>query len=242
MVRTSTPARGRGTYKGPTAVVERSLVDLLRSTDRALGPQQLRFVGQEQPQDLYLAGDLELVNRPCVAVVGTREVSEAGRARASRLARELVAAGVVVVSGLARGVDTAAMTAAIEAGGKVIGVIGTPLDKAYPAENAALQHVVYEEHLLLTPFPEGERVYRSNFPRRNRTMAAISHATIVVEASDTSGTLHQAAECQRLGRWLFILRSVAEDARVSWPARFLGQPHTRVLSETSEVVTALGVT
>src|SRR5205814_51885 len=110
----------------------------------------------------------------------------------------------VIVSGLARGIDTAALMGAIEKGGRTVAVIGTPLDKAYPAENADLQTEIYSHHLLVTPFRIGEQVFKANFPKRNRVMAAISDATVIIEASDTSGTLHQAAECEKLGRWLFI--------------------------------------
>jgi DNA processing protein len=125
-------------------------------------------------------------------------------------------------------------------GGRVAAVIGTPLDKAYPAENAELQHDIYRRHLLMTPFCVGERVFRSNFPTRNRVMAAISDATAIIEASDTSGTLHQAAECVRLGRWLFIAKSVVDDPQLTWPARFLGQPKVRVLVSTSDILDAIG--
>jgi DNA processing protein len=148
---------------------------------------------------------------------------------------------VVVVSGLAKGVDAAAHTGAISHDGHTVAVIGTPLDKAYPAENAALQESIWREHLLLTPFPSGQQVYRSNFPIRNRVMAALSDATVIIEASDTSGTLHQAAECQRLGRWLFIAKSVAENLSLKWPARFIGKPKVAVLQTTSNVLDAISV-
>jgi DNA processing protein len=163
-------------------------------------------------------------------------VSEEGRRRACRLAKELVLSGVTIVSGLAKGVDTAAMSCAVEAGGSTVGVIGTPLDKAYPAENARLQEQVYSDHLLLTPFRAGEAVFKGNFPKRNRVMAAISDATVIVEASDTSGTLHQAAECGRIGRWLFIMKSVAEDPRLTWPKSFIGKPQVAVLASTQDIL------
>jgi predicted Rossmann fold nucleotide-binding protein DprA/Smf involved in DNA uptake len=79
------------------------------------------------------------------------------------------------------------------------------------------QEQIWREHLLISPFPEGRLVFRSNFPQRNRVMAALSDATVIIEAYDTSGTLHQAAECQRLGRWLFIARAVADDPSLTWP-------------------------
>lgn len=188
---------------------------------------------------LHYAGDLTVLDSPCVSIVGTREVSEEGFKRAHRLARELAKADVTVVSGLAKGVDTAALTGALKNGGRVMAVIGTPLAKAYPAQNAALQEQIWQEHLLLSPFGEGEAVFRSNFPKRNRVMAALSDATVIVEASDTSGTLHQAAECQRLGRWLFIMKSVVEDPNLSWPQKFIDKPMVKVLENTSELLNCI---
>ena len=91
-------------------------------------------------------------------------MSDDGASRARRLARELVAAGVVVVSGLAKGVDTEALSSAIESGGSTVAVIGTPLDKAYPAENARLQEQIYDGHLLLTPFGVANTRSRATSP------------------------------------------------------------------------------
>ena len=204
--------------------------DLLRSASSEGGRDDVR---------IFYAGDLATLNPPCVSIVGTREVSDAGSQRASRIARELAEGGVTVVSGLAKGVDTYALTSAINAGGKVVAVIGTPLAKAYPAENASLQEKIWKQHLLMTPFGEGEAVFKSNFPKRNRVMAAISDATVIVEASDTSGTLHQAAECQRLGRWLFIMKSVAEDPSLKWPSSFIGKPKTKILEKSADVFDVL---
>jgi DNA processing protein len=143
------------------------------------------------------------------------------------------------MSGLAKGVDTVAHTSAIEVGGRTVAVIGTPLDKAYPAENSELQRAIYSNHLLISPFASGQQVFKSNFPARNKVMALLSDATVIVEASDTSGTLHQAAECQKSNRWLFIMRSVVENTAVTWPAKFLKHPKTRILSDTSEILEAV---
>jgi DNA processing protein len=159
-------------------------------------------------------------------------------ARARKLSRELASTGVLVVSGLAKGVDTAAHTAAIEADGLTAAVIGTPLEKAYPIENSSLQEQIYRQYLLMSPFAPGERVFKSNFPKRNRVMAAITDATIIVEASNSSGALHQAAECLRLNRWLFILRSVANNPAVTWPQRFLS-PKTVIVDSTAGVLSQL---
>lgn len=218
----------------PEELVKLSTLDDLISSIRSIVPdQQPRFQSDGR---LWCVGDISLSHKKCVAIVGTREVSPGGAARSRRLARELAAAGVVVVSGLARGVDTEALSAAIEAGGKVIAVIGTPINQAYPAENAHLQERIYREHLLISQFPVGVRVYRSNFPERNKLMAALSDATVIIEAGDTSGSLHQAAECVRLDRWLFIARNVVDDPSLQWPKRFHGKPRVGTLSSTQDVL------
>ena len=96
----------------------------------------------------------------------------------------------------------------------------------------SLQEEVYRDHLLLSPFKPGETVFKGNFPKRNRVMALLSDATVIVEASDTSGSLHQAAKCQRLGRWLFIMRAVADDPSLTGAARFIGQPGVGILKSS----------
>ncbi len=210
----------------------------MRNTSHLPDIKQLSFLSGEKNRGdarICYAGDLSLLKRPSVAIVGTRKVSEAGVRRTERLARELVECGVVIVSGLAYGVDTVAHTAAIEHGGKTIAVIGTPLDKASPSENAKLQEQIYREHLLISQFPVGNKTFRTNFPLRNRLMAVLSDATVVMEASDKSGTLHQAAECTKLGRWLFIAKSVVDDPSVSWPHNFLKYDTSVVLEKVSQI-------
>jgi DNA protecting protein DprA len=238
-----TPRRRSG-YTPPRDRHAYPFADLLLRIGRpALEDRQMDFLrdaSSGREATVFYAGELDLLDAPTVSIVGTREVSDAGWKRASQLARELAKTGVTIVSGLAKGVDTAALTSAISNGGRVAAVIGTPLDKAYPAENAELQQQIYAHHLLLSPFKEGERVFKSNFPARNRVMAAISDATVIIEASDTSGTLHQAAECVRLGRWLFISKSVVEDPTLTWPQKFLGQPKVRVLASAIDVIDAIG--
>jgi DNA processing protein len=204
-------------------------LDLLRTDNRR--------ASDDAP--LYFAGRLNLLDAKCVSIVGTREATDEGASRASRLARELVASDVTVMSGLARGIDTAALTSAISNSGRTVAVIGTPLNKAYPAENASLQETIWRDHLLVSPFAEGQVVYKTNFPVRNRVMAALSDATVIVEAADTSGTLHQAAECGRLGRWLFIMKSILDDGRLSWPRKFVGKPKVAVLNSTQDIIDAI---
>jgi DNA processing protein len=196
----------------------------------------LASVVRDEETRVFVSGDITLLKRRCISVVGARKVSPEGAARARRLGRELAANDIVVVSGLAEGVDTEAMTSAMSADGRVVGVIGTPLDRAYPAKNKRLQEQVYRDHLLVSQFPFGSNVFPSHFPMRNRLMAILSDATVVIEASDTSGTLHQATECQRLRRWLFIARSVAENESLSWPKKFLSYERCRVLERTEDIL------
>jgi DNA processing protein len=187
---------------------------------------------------IHSVGDLSLLELPRVAIVGARKASVEGRRKAAQLARDCARAGVVVVSGLAEGIDYAAHTAAIDHGGKTIAVVGTPLDKVYPAKHASLQRQIYLRHLLLSPFLWGEKFIPANFPERNRIMARISLATVIIEASDTSGSLHQALESVHVGRPVFIAAAMMENPKVAWPGRFLGddKPLGRVLRTTSDVI------
>ncbi len=234
----------RRSYRGPLATEVTGLWSLLERIRPIPAGQRKRLAlpGVDVPEAheplVYYAGDIGLVERRCVAVVGARKVSPEGAARARRVARELVAAGVVVVSGLAEGVDTNAHEAAIQADGRTIAVIGTPLESAYPARNGPLQERIYRDHLLVSPFAAGTRVFPSNFPQRNKVMAALTDATVIIEASDTSGSLHQAAECMpgRLNRWLFIARSVVDDPSLTWPRKFLGHPNVRILEKTEDIL------
>jgi len=201
--------------------------------------QELDSTFAQSDRPIWCAGDTSLLSRKCVAIVGTRKVSPEGAARARRLAKELASTGVVVMSGLARGIDTEALTEAMEAGGSVVAVIGTPIDQAYPIENAALQETISERHLLISQFAPGKRTFPSHFPERNRLMATLSDATAIIEAGETSGTLHQAAECVRLGRWLFIAKSVMDDPTLEWPAKFKGYDTVRTLTHTSDLLSVL---
>lgn len=219
---------------------------MLAETGRGkLSERQLEFFrtkdeGQAEDVELFYAGDVGLLARPCVSIVGTREATPEGQSRASRLARELVAANVVIMSGLARGIDGAAHRSAIESGGKTVAVIGTPISKAYPAEHSDLQTEIWKHHLLISPFRPGAIVKPGNFPRRNRVMAALSDATVIIEAAEGSGTLHQAAECQRLKRWLFIAQAVVNDPKLKWPQRFVSHPFVAILNSTNDILSKLG--
>jgi len=174
------------------------------------------------PKRLWTAGDCSLLRvRPRIAIVGARAASPQGVEIAARLATELVRRGFVIVSGLAEGIDAAAHRAAIAAGGRTIAVIGTPLERAYPHSNESLQHEIMRDHLVISQFAPASVVKRGNFILRNRTMALIVDGSIIVEASDSSGSLSQGWEALRLGRQLFMLESVLRRGDLAWPRRML---------------------
>ncbi|KGD60733.1 SMF protein [Alcanivorax jadensis T9] len=188
-------------------------------------PQKLRDA-KNPIEVFYFCGNWDLVFSKAIAIVGARKVSEDGVRRTKKLAKMLVAEGYTVVSGLAEGVDTAAHTAAIESGGNTIAVIGTPLNHIYPRKNKDLQDLISKEHLLISQVPflkykqQDYRANRNFFPERNVTMSALTEATIIVEASDTSGTLYQARAALAQGRKLFILESCFNNKKITWPERF----------------------
>jgi DNA processing protein len=174
------------------------------------------------PEVLHFVGDSSLLRQgPRVAVVGSRRASADGLRRAAAITRALVQRDIIVVSGLAAGIDTAAHTTALEAGGRTIAVIGTPLDQSYPRENAGLQARLAREQLVVSQFAPGTAVRPQNFPIRNRTMALLTDATVIVEAGEKSGTVNQGWEALRLGRLLFLLESVATDPALTWPTQMI---------------------
>lgn len=174
---------------------------------------------------LYYQGWWDLVNSRCIAVVGSRKPTKQGLARTRKLVKALVTDDFTVVSGMAAGIDREAHLTAIKYGGRTIAVLGTPLTRQYPSENSQLQAKVAEDFLVISQVPivrYEKQDYRSNrsfFPERNKTMSALTEATIIVEASDTSGTLIQARAALEQGRKLFILDSCF-DSGLAWPAEF----------------------
>ncbi len=156
--------------------------------DDAGYPALLRHI-YDPPPVLYLRGSLERTPGPAVAVVGSRRPTPYGLATAETIGRELAAAGINVVSGLARGIDTAAHRGALAAGGVTTAVLGTGIDLAYPAENARLIGEIAERGAVLSEFPVGTWADRFRFPRRNRVISGLAQAVIVVEAGERSGAL-----------------------------------------------------
>ena len=198
-------------------------------------PQKIRDA--KYPIELfYYQGDWTLIDTPCVSVVGTRNPTPEGVKRTVRLVKNLVADGFTIISGLAKGVDTIAHKTAIEQGGKTIAVIGTPLNTIYPKENKELQETIKKNYLLISQVPffryskQPPNINRFFFPERNKLMSALSLATIIVEAGETSGTLVQAKAALEQKRKLFILNNNFENKALSWPEKYLTKGAVKVVS------------
>ena len=173
-------------------------------------------------RELHLRGDrklLELGTR--VAVVGSRRASRQGLEWTRLVTEALVAHDVTVVSGLALGIDTVAHRTALDLGGKTVAVLGTGLDQYAVSSNRGLQDEIGERGLLVSQFPTGSTPNRSNFPRRNKTMALLSDATLVVEAAENSGTRHQGWEAIRLGRPVLFLQRFLDGTSAKWPSEMV---------------------
>ena len=194
----------------------------------------------------YYRGNPDLVNTDCISVVGTRKISNEGYRRTEKLVQLLSNYNLTLVSGLAEGVDTIALETAIKCKMNTIGVIGTPIDEYYPPKNRHLQDEIAIKHLLISQVPfykyymqpfQTKRIY---FPERDVTMAALSLATIIVEASDTSGTLFQAKACIEQKRPLFILNSCFENPSINWPRKYEEKGAIRV-KDINDIITHLNI-
>src|SRR5580692_2415094 len=205
------------------------------------GEYPTRLLDAEHPVTLlYFQGNWDITSTRCVAIVGTRRPSEEGMRRAAKLTRHFVQDNFTVVSGLAQGIDTIAHTTAIEAGGRTVAVLGTPITSSYPPENKDLQRLIADEFLVISQVPivrysrQGPKGNRFFFPERNVTMSALTEATVIVEAGNTSGTLIQARHAIQQSRKLFILDSCFRNSELTWPAKYLERGAIRV-SEFEEI-------
>jgi len=193
-------------------------IDLKSLLGRPLNDIEKKYA----PKTIYYKGAMQ-IPLPCarVSIIGTRQSSEEGLLAAEEVSKILIKNQVVIVSGLAKGIDTVGHETAIKYGGKTIAVIGTPLDKTYPKENTGLQEEMMKNHLVISEFPIGHKTTRKDFVLRNRTMALISDASVIVEAGESSGSLYQGWETLRLGRPLFICKSVVQNPKLKWPKEMI---------------------
>lgn len=166
-------------------------------------PPLLREI-HDPPPYLYVHGSLDGID-PAIAIVGSRRASSYGLMNTERLSNELSAQGFTVVSGMARGVDTAAHRGALKCGGRSIGVLGCGIDVIYPPENRRLFDEMKEQGALVSEFPLGTLPLAENFPRRNRIISGISRGVLVVEAAEKSGSLITAQFALEQGREVFAI-------------------------------------
>jgi DNA processing protein len=195
--------------------VQARLVTVL---DRAEYPSNLRVI-PSPPPFLFYRGQLRRDDARSVAVVGTRQASDEGRRRARRLAEKLAAEGVTVISGLAKGIDTEAHTATLEARGRTIAVVGTGILHTYPRENVGLADRIAESGAVVSQFWPDASPTRYSFPMRNAVMSGIGQGTAVIEASSTSGAKMQARIALEQGKRGFLMASLV--TREQWAQRYL---------------------
>jgi len=198
--------------------IKYSSIDLASLLGRTLNDIEEKY----EPKVIYYKGIME-IPLPCarVSIIGSRRPSEKGLLEAEEITKILIKNRAIIVSGLAKGIDTMAHQTAMKYGGRTIAVIGTPLNKVYPKENLKLQEDIMKNHLVISQYSVGHKTTPKDFVLRNRTMALISDASVIVEAGETSGSLYQGWETLRLGRPLFICKTVVRNSALEWPKKMI---------------------
>lgn len=186
---------------------------------------------EEAPRFLYLRGRSELLqNIRTVALVGSRQARDEGKRNTERVARVLGQNGIIIVSGLAKGIDVTAHRSALANGFDTIAVIGTNLNQYYPCENMEVQKQIEKEGLVISQFSPATKTERWFFPLRDGVMSGLSQATVIMEAGETSGALKQAAFALKQGRLVLIPQNAFMLKTISWPARLEKRGALRVKS------------
>ena len=212
------------------------------------GCQLLNWTDPEYPQTLlhiydppvlfYVRGDVQILNAPSLAIVGTRRPTLYGTHMADRLARDLAARGIVIVSGLARGIDAIAHQGAMTANGRAIGVLGTGVDVCYPKENKKLYEKVLERGAILSEFPLGSHPAPENFPIRNRIVAGMPLGAIIIEGAQYSGSLITARLAMEFGREVFGVPGNVTQA-VSFAPNLLFKQGAKLVTCAEDVIEEL---
>jgi DNA processing protein len=199
-------------------------------------PQALRHI-PDPPALLYGCGLLP--EGPSLAIVGTRHPSDFGRVFTEKLAEELALAGVVIVSGLARGIDAAAHRGTLNGGGKTLAVLGCGIDRVYPPENARLYHQIIEQGALVSEYPPGSEPMPGHFPGRNRIISGLSKGTLVIEASRDSGSLITAEFALEQGKEVMAVPG-GVDRKTSYGPNLLLKQGAHPVTEATEILEILG--
>ena len=201
-------------------------------------PSQLLDIHQRPPFVTW-KGSQSRQDSHGVAIVGTRAASASGVARARRLASEIAARGVTVISGLAAGIDTAAHLGALDVNGRTVAVIGTGLMRSYPKQNAALQARIAASGMVLSQFLPDAAPTRSSFPMRNAVMSGFSSATVVIEADWKSGARMQARLALEHGRQVFLMEQLRQH---DWAREYGKRPGAHFVSSVDEILSLLSRT
>jgi DNA processing protein len=230
--------------KGEADLIDLAAGDVNRWTEEGMRvltvlhpdyPENLRAV-HDRPPLIFLAGHLTPGDARSIAVVGARKATTRGLARARAIAEHLSDRGYTVASGLAAGIDTAAHTAALANGGRTVAVIGTGLRRCYPPENAPLQRRIATEFAVISQFWPDAPPTRRTFPMRNATMSGLTLATVVVEASQTSGSRMQARLALEHGRPVFLLDTLLDQ---EWARDCARRPGTQIVRSPEEITQAV---
>ncbi len=192
------------------------------------------------PALLWIRGDLSICDKTVVAIVGARTASRAGLLAAEAIAGDLARSGIVVASGLARGIDAAAHVGALDAGGTTIAVLGTGIDLVYPPENQALFERIASQGLLMTEFPPGTLPFPGNFPKRNRIISGLSRAVLVVEAAEKSGSLITARMAAEQGRDVMAMPGLTAGGR-NRGAHALLRDGAKLVESAVDILEELGI-
>jgi DNA processing protein len=220
--------------------LERLGVTVLTTGDPAY-PARLREI-YNAPPILYVRGNLTPQDDNSIAVVGTRSPSVYGRELAARIVPELVRSGLTVVSGLARGVDSVAHHAALQAGGRTIAVLGSGIDVIYPAENRGLFNHILAGGAVVTEYPLGTKPDAFNFPARNRIISGLSLGAVVVEAQPGSGALITADYALEQNREVFAFPGRVTDKGSAGCNRLIREGRAKLVSSTEDILEELDLT
>ncbi len=233
----SRAGRGRPPSIPSKAIIKAEVERILRHGAQLIAacepdyPEALAAI-EDAPPVIVVGRNAALLQRPCIAIVGARNASLNGRRIAGKLATDLSDAGLVVVSGLARGIDTQAHRAALAGG--TIGVVAGGIDVAYPSENASLQAEIFEKNCLVSELPLGTEPIARHFPRRNRIISGLAPGVIVVEAARHSGSLITARMALEQGRDVFAVPGSPLDPRAQGTNNLIRDG--AILTETADDV------
>ena len=203
-------------------------------------PQKLAFL-PEKPYFLFCKGDLSLLSKKSIAIVGSRTPSNYGRMMTDRFAGQLAQNGVVVVSGLAYGIDSIAHRKALEVGGKTIAVLGAGFNNIYPAEHKSLADSIAEKGLLISEYCPSMKATRYSFPQRNRIIAGLSDGVLITEAGMKSGTIHTKDFALDYGRELFAIPGNITSEKSQLPNDIIRSGQGQCVLCVEDILSSLGM-